>query len=319
MGDLRADALAHFHAQLVAMGYDVEIELAAAKVEAAARASKKAEPGRQAALAQVDEAHWLCVYYLNAVKRRIEPRPRPVERAPALASNPLSQPFAVVIDEIEAASRRGDDLAARLSKSIDDLRYDDAMLNDWGIHHLHLGPLGVGPGAWAGRTGPLLFVFVREDRIYFLDVLRHGAGQRPWIRRDLVEIIHVNWPDVIRPYRVNAVGSARLSDNEVAVLRSKNANAFVETRDSTLYAPLGGGYMSSGIATEALVQTDWFFATIDESQRWAEQNAQAIRDNIFEQRGISLTEIRIALAFDEKGFEMIETQSRSVLRTRTAP
>jgi hypothetical protein len=189
------------------------------------------------------------------------------------------------------------------------------MLNDWGIHHLHLGPIGAGPGSRAGRTGPLLFVFVREDRLYFLDVLLHGKGQRPWTRRDLVEVIHSNWPDAIRRYRINAVGATQLSDEQVANLRSKNATMVVEMRDSTVYVPLGGGYMSSGISAQALTNADWFCATIDEFQEWALQNAEAIRDAICQQRGISLTDLRIGLDFNEKGFAMIETQSRSVLRS----
>ena len=314
-GDLRADARTHFHSQLVAMGYDVEAELAEAKVEAAARATKESNAEIQAALAEIDETHWLCMYYLNAVRRRIVPRARPVERAPSLARNPLAQPFMHVIDEIEAASRRGDDLWPRLSRKVDELRDDDAMLNDWGIHHLHLGPIGAAPGSRADRTGELLFVFVREDRLYFLDVLLHGKGQRPWIRRDLVEIIHSNWPDTIRRHRINGVSGIGLLDGQVANLRRKNATMFLEMKDSTVYAPLGGGYTSSGISAQALTNTDWFCATIDEFQEWALQNQEAIRDAICQQQGILLTDLRIGLDFKEQGFAMIETQSRTVLRS----
>ena len=220
-----------------------------------------------------------------------------------------------VINEVEEASQRGDDLWPRLSKKVDELRYDDAMLNDWGIHHLHLGPIGAEPGSRAGRRGELLFLFVREDRLYFLDVLLHGKGQRPWIRRDLVEIIHSNWPDAIRRYRINCAGVTGLSDEQFANLRRNNATTFLEMNDSTVYAPFGGGYMSSGISAQALTNADWFCATIDEFQDWALQNVEAIRDDICQQRGISLTDLRIGLDFNEKGFAMTETQSRSVLRS----
>lgn len=315
IGDLRADARAHFRAQLDAMGYDVDGELADAKIEAANRAAKEGDADLQAALAGVDETHWLCMYYLNAVKRRILPRPRFVEWAPSLASNPLARQYMCVVKEIEAASLRGDDLTPRLSKMVGELRHDDAMLNDWGIHHLHLGSVGSAPGALAGRTGPLLFVFVQEDRIYFLDVLLHGKGQRPWIRRDLVEVIHSTWPDAIRRFRMNAVAVTHLSDDQVATARRKNLSMFVETKDSTVYAPLGGGYMTSGISAQAVTGADWFCTTVDEFQDWAEHNGEAILEALRLQRGISLTEVRVALIFGAKAFAMFEVQSRTCLRT----
>jgi len=88
------------------MGYDVDAELIKAKARAATKASKENDPEIKAALAEVDETHWLCMYYVNAVKRRIAPAARLVERAPALAANPLALKFASVIQEIEEASRR---------------------------------------------------------------------------------------------------------------------------------------------------------------------------------------------------------------------
>jgi hypothetical protein len=296
------------------MGYDVDVELAEAKAEAVVQATRESDPDARAALAELDETHWLCMHYLNAVHRRIFPRPRLVERAPGLASNPLAQPLAEAIDEIEGASNRGEDLSPRLSRSVDELRHHDGLLNDWGIHHLHLGPLGSGLGARAGRSGPLLFVFVLEDRMYFLDVLQHGRGHRPWIRRGLVETIHGNWPDAISRYRVDVAGIAHLKDDQVAIARSKNLSMFVQTKDGTVYAPLGGGYMSTGLSTRALTTADWFCQTIDGFQAWATQNAEAIRDAINQQRGIRLEELRIALVFHENGFAMIEAQSRSALQ-----
>jgi hypothetical protein len=49
-GDLRADAREHFHAQLVGMGYAVDAELAAAKLEVAARATTESDPELKAAM-----------------------------------------------------------------------------------------------------------------------------------------------------------------------------------------------------------------------------------------------------------------------------
>ena len=55
-----------------------------------------------------------------------------------------------------AKIRKGEDLT-HLSKRITDLDYNDALLNDCGIHHLHLG-IDVDDSGFDTRIGPLLFV-----------------------------------------------------------------------------------------------------------------------------------------------------------------
>jgi hypothetical protein len=281
--------------------------------------SPLARPKLRIAMAVVDETHWLCMSYLNAVRRRIRPLPRMVERAHTLSGNPLARQYASVIDEIEETSRLGGDLCPRLSTRVDDLQYDDALLNDWSIYHLHLGTLGAGPGARAGRTGPLLFVFVRENRVYFLDVLMHGKNHRPWTRQGLIETIHSNWPDVIRRYRVFGLPPEHVSDDQIAALRANNVNKFATTKDSTVYAPFGGGYMASGLSQDVLMATDRFCSTIDALQQWAEKNPEAIRDAILQQRGITLNEVEMSLLFTGGEFQMIEAASRSGLLFPSKP
>jgi hypothetical protein len=315
VGDLEADGRAHFHAQLTAMGYDVDAELAAAKVEAGERAQKESTAEMQAAIAEVDDLHWLCMYYLNAVKRRIVPKPRTVVRAPGLATNSHAVQHHAAIDAIQREFERGEDMWPRLSRNLDDLRHDDAMLNDWGIHHLHLGAVGGETDGRAKRSGPILMAFVQGEHAYFVDVLVHGRGHNPWINRDLVEIIHANWPETIRQYRLNAISVTKLSDEQVNILRRKNATMAVEVKDSTVYAPLGGGYMSSGISMQVLMRADRFCATVRSFETWARANADAIREDIRQQRKVELDELRIELRFTDTTIELIETQSSSRLQT----
>jgi len=87
------------------------------------------------------DAHDACVDYWNATNRRIPLRTRQVHwsnelraREPSLAPDARS-----ALATIEQESRKGEDLNRRYSKSLKKLQYNDLMLNDWGIHHLHLG------------------------------------------------------------------------------------------------------------------------------------------------------------------------------------
>jgi hypothetical protein len=63
------------------------------------------------------------------------------------------------------------------------------LLNDWGIHHLHLSEVDRGDG-FVVRTGDLLFAVFRRNDAYLLDILGHGG----WTDESLVEIAVSNWP-----------------------------------------------------------------------------------------------------------------------------
>lgn len=54
--------------------------------------------------------------------------------------------------------------------------YNDGLLNDWGINHLHLGG-GTHPRKpdYVARTSELLYVYVFGDYLIFIDVLNHSS------------------------------------------------------------------------------------------------------------------------------------------------
>ncbi len=149
------------------------------------------------------------------------------------------------------------DLTPRLSRGLKVRQYNDKMLHDWGIYHLHLGAALEGDG-FMERSGNLLFVMCRPDDLYLLDVRPHrhdGAGV--WVDDDLVDIIHSNWPEAIARFRFDALRSAHaLTREQRALLRSKNGNAGVYTRDGTFYAGIGGGLVGSGSNIRAIMWAD---------------------------------------------------------------
>src|SRR5258708_299506 len=136
------------------------------------------------------------VFFSNATRRGIEPRPRPVFKSRDLERRILNADHHQAIDQILAASLAGKNLNPYLSRKLLDATYSDPLLNDWGIHHLHLG-LSVESDGFVERDDSLLFAVVRDDGLYLLDTLAHGA----WTDNSLVEIIHTNWPELIASYK----------------------------------------------------------------------------------------------------------------------
>ena len=202
-----------------------------------------------------DDAHRVCVDRWNAHARRIPARPRSVhwsrelrDREPMLSAE-IRSGLAVVEREITS----GDDLTARLSRRLGKRKFNDLMLNDWGIQHVHLDAVNRADG-----TDETLFVLVRADDAYLTDVRLHGA----WADGDLVEIIHANWPTEIERFRSNAVGLTHpLTDEQRRTLRSKHANSAIQMKDGTVYQAMGGGYASSGANIKAVMWGDYMLDT----------------------------------------------------------
>jgi hypothetical protein len=147
----------------------------------------------------------LLVLYLNWRYRLIAATPRRVLRSAAFDQNPIvSQRLSAIsqmIDDIE----QGRDLTKYLSrrvtvgfalpgkpgtKKLKRFEHLDLLLNDWGIHHLHVSTIVESDG-FVEREGPLLFAIFKSERAYFIDVMSH----RDFENDHLIQIIFDTWPD----------------------------------------------------------------------------------------------------------------------------
>jgi hypothetical protein len=71
----------------------------------------------------------------------------------------------------------------------------------------------------------------------------------------IIQLIHESWPDVLKPYRLNANGLAyNASDNDIKALRGAGVNTILQVSDGTIYAPLGGGITSAKGSAQAMIQ-----------------------------------------------------------------
>lgn len=136
---------------------------------------------------------------------------------------------------------RGDSLNPHNSKSV---AYEDALLNDWGISHFHLGLApDKGDARFVERTNELLFAVVREDVFYAIDVRAHGS----WVARELLETIHECWPFLLQDSRLTGV---QLSEDwgaeERAEFRKAGVTVAMTMKDGTVYLSPGGGTGTDG-------------------------------------------------------------------------
>lgn len=138
----------------------------------------------------------------------------------------------------------GEDLGPHLSRAHSSLANVDGLLNEWGVHHFHIGE---GPSF---RSGPLVFGLVTEDCFYAINVFPHGS----WESSDIIESLHRNWPHVINRYRIRGIPETALNTKQRRQSRKSNIQAFVTVSDGTVYMAIGGGVATSGVAATAVIR-----------------------------------------------------------------
>ena len=199
------------------------------------------------------------VSYSKVNRRIITRRPRRILKANAFDSSNHE----VGLAKLEPAIRNGRSLSPYMSKTIVDISYSDSLLDNWGIHHFHLGTKLEEGGKFIKRTGDILLCRFDDRHAYFIKILPHGTNiNPPWFQKELIEIVHKNWPESIRHAVATGVTglSPKLDDREVAELRKLNMTLLLDMSDGTVYAPPGVGNTLGLVSTDGSSVTDARFA-----------------------------------------------------------
>ena len=232
-------------------------------------------------LADILENHWgydvsgvssdeLPFVYFNAEKRRPDQRPRKVEVADTFNCPPNLQ---VGWNRLRSRVESGADITPHLSRLVNQLHNKDSMLNDWGVHHFHLGEAMNGP--FVGRTDPLLFALITKEALYAIGIFAHGS----WADANIVETIHRNWSGVISRFQIkNCECTTERTEAQRLVLRAKNTNSLVPVSDGTVYGPIGGGIVGSGYNPSFIIRTDRQIELLKNLERHLQERLADLRD-----------------------------------------
>ena len=178
--------------------------------------------------------------YASLSRRIIAPKPRQILKA----SNFDPSNYEDGIARLEKAIRNGESLVPYMSTKINDMGFHDSLLDTWGIYHFHLGTELPENGHFIKRTRDVLLCRIDNCFAYFIKILPHGRNTpAPWYKKELIEIIHKNWPQSIK--HALAVGATEISpsfnDQEIAELRRYNIAVFLKMSDGTIYMAPGVG------------------------------------------------------------------------------
>jgi hypothetical protein len=132
------------------------------------------------------------------------------------------------------------------------------MLNDWAIHHLHLGPSG---------TDTVLMCHITDDALFAIGFWSHGE----WSSFEIIKAMLDAWPEQFESRRIRGVDSPNLTNDQYANLRSKNMNAPFG-HAGKVYAGIGGGLVSSGANMAATIEYDHLVHRLKNLQKLVQED-----------------------------------------------
>lgn len=262
------------------------------------------------------DAHGLLAVFHNWMSRLVKPQRRTVHRSKAFQQNSLTvqrtADLAQIVDDIE----HGRNLSRYLSRDItraavripgQGRRPDlDLMLNDWGVHHLHISTQ-VEPDGFVKRDGPLLFVSFQPANAYLIDIMGHGD----WTRDHVLQVLATEWPKAGVIHEIKGAMSLAhpLTEADRAVLRKKHINSFFEF-NGKVYSP--NGFMSAaGFSMHATREADRLLDRIDAFEHEFARNSEWLKAT-FEQHGLTWpSNPNFEFAIREDGPGVIETNTRA--------
>ena len=126
------------------------------------------------------------IFYQRVLRRLIPVVPRKVRK-----SKEFSCPDNLLgaLAKIEKDITSGEDLRCYLSDRIVRPNTRDDMLNELGVHHLHLGKQ---------KADKLLFCHFTDRYAHFIGIYDHSSFLLPDVR----ETMYRNWPEIFRPLSV---------------------------------------------------------------------------------------------------------------------
>lgn len=149
------------------------------------------------------------VQYFNAVSKTI-----PIRKYQIFFSKQMKIPFQYkkIISEIKKKMENGENINNFLSKKIREADYNDNLLNFYGVYHLHLGEK-IEKG-FRKRTGELLFIYVKDNKAYFLKIGEH----KNWLSKENIKIVCNEWPELLKEFEFP---NLLLEDSENKVVQKK--------------------------------------------------------------------------------------------------
>lgn len=278
------------------------------------------------------KVHDVAIRYFDFKRRQIPACPRTVLRSRELDANALSPEHQAGVEAIIEDAMAGRTLLPYLTKDWLNLDLHDYLFNDWRILHLHLGGRRFNSAGFVERTQFVLFAFPTHDALYLIDVMDHNptTAKTAFAKKQLVQILHNNWPFLLEPYLLHGVSELHPNGDEARWALSRrrkgddgklagHAMIGVELKNGHVYDGMGGGYTMTGLSAEALDRSNHLLNAAHRLQKHWVSKGDEIREKIMKGTGLALAELHLRLDVQHmaSGVQVEVRETRSNLRVRT--
>lgn len=199
--------------------------------------------------------------FMNWQSRFVHPHPRQINKANGFDDLPAVRANRPDVDALLASLARGDEVNAHLSDKImkgyclhlpgrkDGLDFD-LLLNNWGIHHLHLDQ-APGKDGFTARTKELLYVILGRGVAFVLAVAPHGE----WTNRRLIEATVQSWPNQGLFVALSVRPGREWPEKEHQKLRKAGASTAAVVDDQCWMSGVTGGMSTALVSCRVVRET----------------------------------------------------------------
>lgn len=247
-----------------------------------------------------DDTHKCLVDFMNLEMKLIKPIPRAVFVSQELKSRRIPLENRRALSYIENKIRMGVDVTYHKNKGTLDPSYNDLLLNDWVIHHLHLSDTKAQNNQrFYDRTKYLLFAVFSPNQAFFIDIRSHGKNGEPYVfaKKELLEILDKNWTGILTDYNtkdvINLVHNP--TDEEIDRTR-KNGVTFgaTEINGRTIMNP-GLGITTGGNNIHVVKRANAIMRYVQESLMEIDKDIEGMKKSLSEEVGYVVEELDVVI------------------------
>lgn len=225
--------------------------------------------------------------FINWLSRHVHPHPRNIFLSSELKSNPDFQKNIAQINKIIDKIKNGGDISPHLSrrvltgyslpqktKKLHNRKDLDMLLNDWGIHHLHISDV-IDSDGFVIRGDLLLFVIFLDDNAFLLDLATHKS----WMNTHLVEVAVNNWPQQELFYELKGISppTTAITDADRKKMRNVGVNVFIEVNSKLYTSAKTVGLSCAGTSSRATMEVIRFKRQLTQARAQIEKDPEYLR------------------------------------------
>jgi len=165
---------------------------------------------------------------------------------------------------LEKGIKNGYDIFPFLSRQIYEINKSDKMMFILGVVHFHLGTKqDEKKTLLVEGTDDILYAFIQKNNCYFITIDKHGR----WYDEELLRKLNVDFPEVLKPWKLNGVTIPSFSEKDRENLHDKNVMSLISINNEA-YVPPGWGVSTAGTSINARFNLTRYIRYLDNLEKY---------------------------------------------------